>query len=95
MDDGCGSAALLELRRRVRFESMALEPQPAHLAEAEARQIAIVRAMSPTQRLQRALAMNRWMRELLATGFRCRHPEWTEAQVRRAVADRILYARTG
>ena len=34
-------------------------------------------------------------RELMAVGFRDRHPEWTDLQVKRAVADRILYARTG
>jgi hypothetical protein len=32
---------------------------------------------------------------LLAAGFRFRHADWTEDQVRRAVADRILHARTG
>lgn len=39
--------------------------------------------------------MNRTMRDLMAAGFRARHPDWSEAAVRRAVADRILYARTG
>jgi hypothetical protein len=51
--------------------------------------------MAPQQRLQQALRMNRTMRALLAAGFRDRHPTWSEAQVRRAVADRILHARTG
>ncbi|MES2691906.1 MAG: hypothetical protein V4773_00445 [Verrucomicrobiota bacterium] len=51
--------------------------------------------MSPQQRLQQALRMNRMMRDLLAAGFRSRHPQWDDSQVRRAVADRILYARTG
>ena len=69
--------------------------KPEHLIAAYQRQIAIIRAMTPTERLQRALQMNRTSRELLAAGFRHRHPEWAEAQVKRAVADRILYARTG
>ncbi len=51
--------------------------------------------MTPGQRLKQALRMNRTMRELMATGFRDRHPDWTEAQVKRAVASRILHARTG
>ena len=51
--------------------------------------------MTPQQRLQQALRMNYMMRRLMAVGFRSRHPEWTEAQVLRAVADRILYAPTG
>ncbi len=74
----------------------ALEP-PAHdhARAAHERQMAIYRAMPPHQRLQQALRMNQRMRELLATGFRMRHPAWTEVQIRRAVADRILHARTG
>jgi hypothetical protein len=59
------------------------------------RQVEIYRAMAPQQRLQQALRMNRSMRELMAVGFRMRQPTWTDAQVKRAVADRILYARTG
>jgi hypothetical protein len=70
-------------------------PDLDHLRAAHERQVAIYRAMTPQQRLQQALRMNRTMRELLAAGFRDRHPDWTEAQVKRAVAERILYARTG
>jgi len=66
-----------------------------HELAAHERQVAIIRAMTPQQRLQQALQMNRTMRELLAAGFRDRHPAWTDAQVKRAVADRILHARTG
>ena len=66
-----------------------------HLRAAQARQVAIARALTPQQRLQQALRMNRTMRTLLAAGFRSRHPEWTDAQVKCAVADRILHARTG
>lgn len=74
---------------------MPVVPEPDHVRAAHDRQIAIYRAMTPRQRLEQALRMNRSMRELMATGFRARHPTWTETQVRRAVADRILYARTG
>jgi hypothetical protein len=56
---------------------------------AGSRQIAIIRRLSPAQRLQQA------MRELLAAGYRARHPTWTETEIRRAVADRVLHACTG
>lgn len=71
----------------------AIEPYP--LNAAHAHQVAIYRGMAPQQRLELALRMNRNMRALLAAGFRQRQPDWTEAQVKRAVADRILHARTG
>lgn len=67
----------------------------AHEPTAHERQVAIYRAMTPRQRLAQAVRMNHAMRSLLATGFRDRHPAWTDAEVRRAVADRILHARTG
>ena len=66
-----------------------------HERAAHERQIAIYRAMQPTERLQQALRMNHRMRELLAAGFRSRNPTWTETQVRQATATRILHARTG
>ena len=66
-----------------------------HLRAAHERQVAIYRAMSPQDRLRQALRMNRSMRELLAAGFRQRQPAWTDAQIRAAVADRILHASTG
>ena len=69
--------------------------EPVHVRAAHERQVAIYRAMPPQQRLQQALRMNRTMRELLAAGFRDRHPSWTDVQVKRAVAGRILHARTG
>jgi hypothetical protein len=69
--------------------------EPDHVSAAKARQLAIIRKMSPEQRLQQAFRMNRAMRELLAAGFRARHTTWSQAEVRRAVADRILHARTG
>ena len=74
---------------------MSAAAEPDHVRAAHAHQVAIYRAMSPQRRLQQALRMNRTMRELMAVGFRDRNPEWTEEQIRRAVADRILHARTG
>lgn len=66
-----------------------------HERAAHAHQVAIIRAMTPQQRLQQALHMNRMMRTALAAGFRDRHPEWSAMQVKQAVAERVLYARTG
>lgn len=66
-----------------------------HLRIAEEKRLAIYRAMEPADRLRQALRMNRSMRELMAAGFRQRHPEWTESQVSRAVATQILHVRTG
>jgi hypothetical protein len=74
---------------------MSLVAEPDHERDAHAHQVAIYRAMTPQQRLQQALRMNRTMRELLAAGFRIRHPTWSDIEVRRAVADRILHASTG
>ena len=64
-------------------------------SEADRVQTEIYRRMTPQQRLEQALRMNRNMRKLMAIGFRDRNPGWTEAEVNRAVADQILYARTG
>lgn len=75
--------------------SAALDTASDHERIAHDHQVAIYRAMTPQQRLERALQMNRTMRKLMAAGFRDRQSTWTEAQVQRAVADRILYARTG
>jgi len=74
---------------------MPLEAESDHERAARAHQVAIYRAMTPQQRLEQAFRLNRMMRKLMAIGFRQRRPEWTEAQVQRAAADRILYARTG
>jgi hypothetical protein len=69
--------------------------EPDHLRAAHAHQVAIFRAMTPQQRLRQALKMNQMMRTALAAGFRARQPEWSEAQIKCAVADRILHAHTG
>jgi hypothetical protein len=68
---------------------------PDHEREAQVRQEEIYRAMTPRHRLEQALRLRRAMKDLLAAGFRDRHPSWSEQQVQRAVADSILYARTG
>jgi hypothetical protein len=67
----------------------------AHERSSSAHPAAIYRVITPQQRLEQALRMNATMRRLLALGFKSRHPDWTDAQIRRALADRILYTRTG
>lgn len=69
---------------------MPIVTEPDHVRKAREMQATIVRRMTPAQRLAQAERMNQAMRELLAAGFRDRHPEWSEHQVRAAVADRIL-----
>ncbi|MBC7369481.1 MAG: hypothetical protein H7343_22155 [Undibacterium sp.] len=69
--------------------------EPDHEQLAHERQVTIYRAMAPHERFLQALRMNRSTRELLAAGFKSRRPEWTDLEVSRAVADRILHARTG
>ena len=74
---------------------MSATTQGDHQRAAHLRQVAIYRAMTPQERLRQGLRMNQTMRALLSAGFRERHPGWSEAEVRRAVADRVLHARTG
>jgi hypothetical protein len=74
---------------------MTLPAESDHVRAAGERQVAIYRAMTPQQHLEQALRMNKNMCSLMAAGFSGRHPEWSDAQVGRAVADRILHARTG
>ena len=66
-----------------------------HLEEVAARQTAIFRAMSPAQRLSLAVGMFRQMQSLMDASLRQLHPDWTVEQRCRAVAERVLYARTG
>ncbi|MCX6937506.1 MAG: hypothetical protein NTU80_06335 [Verrucomicrobia bacterium] len=66
-----------------------------HERAARELQAKIYRDMPPRLRIAQALRMNAAMRRLLTTGLQSRHPEWTEPQIRRALAERILYARTG
>ena len=66
-----------------------------HTTDMDARQAAIYRAMSPAERLARALSLNRQMRSLMDAGLRAQHPDWSREQRRKVIAERILYARTG
>ena len=66
-----------------------------HLRDAEAYRAGIFRRMTPTQRLALGVRMNRQMRSLMDAGLKAQHPEWSAAERRRVIAERILYARTG
>jgi hypothetical protein len=65
-----------------------------HRAEVDARQAAIYRAMTPAQRLDQAVRMNRQMRSLMEAALALEHPEWTPAKRQQVIASRILHART-
>jgi hypothetical protein len=52
-------------------------------------QVEIYRRMSPSKRLELALRMSDAMREVVASGVRARHPEYSEQQIKYAV-NRLL-----
>lgn len=53
--------------------------------EAAAMQAAVFRAMTPEQRLLRALEVSDFVVELAESGIRARHPEYSDTQVRHAL----------
>jgi hypothetical protein len=66
--------------------AMRIEVVPADTTPEAARvQFEIYRRMQPSRRLEIALEMNTTMRELVAAGVRCRHPDYSAEQVRLAV----------
>lgn len=54
-------------------------------------QVEIFRRMTPEQKLRAAERLYWSARELKAAWFRHEHPEWTEAQVKKAVRDAFLF----
>jgi hypothetical protein len=54
----------------------------------------VYRNMKPEQRLEIALGMWLSTRQMLYEAIRSFHPEWTEAQVERTVAERMLRGST-
>ena len=63
--------------------------------DADAHQAEIYRRMTPGERLQQAVRLNRQMRSLMEAGIRATHPEWSPRQRQQEIARRILHARTG
>lgn len=68
---------------------------PNHSDEVAVRQAEIYRAMTPAQRLEQGVRLNRQMRSLMDAALRSEHPDWTSGQRQRIIAQRILHARTG
>lgn len=62
--------------------------------ELHPKQIEAFRRMNPARKLE--LAARIWFeaRELKAAAFGARHPDWSEAQIRDAVREVFLHART-
>ncbi len=58
-----------------------------------ARQIEIYRRMTPAQRLEQAMQMNRQMRELMDSGLRTTQPQLSAIERHREIARRIRHAR--
>lgn len=53
-------------------------------------QVAAYRRMTPAQRLAAAFDCARFVQARLRAHFTSAHPEWSDAEIRRAVARRIL-----
>lgn len=68
---------------------------PAHATDpvTDARQVEIYRRMTPSQRLEQAMQMNRQMRELMDSGLRVTHPQFSATERQREIARCIRYAR--
>jgi hypothetical protein len=63
-----------------------------HASAAAARQVEVYRRMTPAQRLELAMQMNRDMRELMDSGLQATHPHLDAEQRRREIARRIRNA---
>ena len=62
--------------------------------QADALQVEIYRRMSPSRRLELAIAMQQQARELMDAGLRLTHPHLSAEERQREIARRILNART-
>lgn len=62
---------------------------PAHVSAADARQVEIYRRMTPSQRLEQAMQMNRQMRVLMDSGLRATYPHLSDSERNREIARRI------
>lgn len=57
-------------------------------------QVKALRKMTPAQRLEMGMQLIEEMRELRASMLRFEHPDWTQAQVSRALRDFVLHAQS-
>ena len=65
----------------------------AHAAAADARQVEIYRRMTPAQRLEQAMHLNRQMRTLMDAGLRVTAPQLSAPERHREIARRIRHGR--
>jgi hypothetical protein len=54
---------------------------------------AMLRRLTPAERLDLVFAANRHVRQLMAAGTKMRHPDWTAEQIERDVTERWLHGR--
>jgi len=54
----------------------------------------IFRKMPPARKLELAMELYWWARDLKAAGLRSQHPDWSEEQVQAAVREIFMYARS-
>ncbi len=66
---------------------------PAHGSDADARQVKVYRGMTPSQRLEQAMQMNRQMRALMDSGLLATHPQLSATERHLEIARRIRHAR--
>jgi hypothetical protein len=57
----------------------------------DAEVVRVLRRLSPGERLQMAYDSNRLVRERLRAHLAHEHPDWSEARLDAAVAERMLY----
>ena len=57
-------------------------------------QIAALRRMTPSERLEIGMSFIESMRELRDSVLRQEHPDWTEAQIARALREFVLHVST-
>lgn len=60
----------------------------------DSRADAIIKAMTPEQRLQTSMKLYWSARELRAAGMRAANPDWSEEKVQKEVRDAFLFSRS-
>lgn len=69
-------------------------PVSDHASTTDRKQVEIYRRMTPSQRLEQAMAMNRQMRELMDAGLKSTHPALSAEERQREIARRIRHGRS-
>jgi hypothetical protein len=66
--------------------------QPLQPTDDDSKYWEIIRAMTPTQKIEAFLSLYWTARELKAAGIRATHPELSETEVQKQVKEAFLYA---